>query len=72
MTERPTVVFINVGSKTGVQKVISLSTKLHRGKNTLTTETTSRMQLHRSGSFFDGTDVDSRNAKGEVRGNFAT
>lgn len=74
LTERPTVVFINAGSKTGAQKGnLVIYKNFIVGKILSTTEEASKVQLLTDPeAFFDGTDIDSRNAKGEVRGNFAT
>ena len=74
LTERSTVIFINAGSDTGVQKGNFVIYKnFIVGKILSTTAGASRVQLLTDPeAFFDGTDIDSRNAKGEVRGNFAT
>lgn len=74
LTERPTVIFINAGSKTGVKKGnLVIYKNFIVGKILSTAEEASAVQLLTDPeAFFDGTDVDSRNAKGEVRGNFAT
>lgn len=74
LTERPTVVFINAGSNIGVRKGnLVIYKNFIVGKILSTTEVASRVQLLTDPeAFFDGTDIDSRNAKGEVRGAFAT
>ena len=72
--ERSTVIFVNAGSNTGVQKGnLVIYKNFIVGKVLSTTQSASRVQLLTDPeAFFDGTDIDSRNAKGEVRGNFAT